>query len=193
MLQDQGMQRIRRVRSDAGVPRLQPRDIQVLRWVAEQGAANVDHLRLLLGRLSEYELDDDLDRLSVTRVRHIIEDHWLPAKVIESESILGQRWIWLTRRGLNRVDAPFSPHRPADTTVNHLHHINRVRLDLEGIYQDAGRWESVRMIEQSKKQWKMQRKADSLTYIPREYETWHMPDGLWFYRHDETSKEYKFL
>jgi hypothetical protein len=176
--------RQRKTRSDAGIPRLHDRDIQALRWIGEQGAANADHLRELLGRMSEYELDDP-GKLSASRIRHIIEDHWLPAKVIDTDNILGKKWIWLTRSGLNRVELPFSPHRPADITCNHLAHINRIRLYLERVYTSHSlpfNWESAKLIERTKKEWKARKKADLGEYVPDEYRGWHMPDALWTFR-----------
>ena len=127
----------RRSRSDAGIPRMRERDIQAFRWIGEQGAASVDHLRDLLGRMSEEETDEP-GRLSVMRVRHIIEDRWEPAQMVSVEHILGKKWVWLTRRAMNRVALPLSPNRPADITINHLHHINRIRLHLEKLYWSQG-------------------------------------------------------
>ncbi len=176
--------RQRKVRSDAGIPRLSERDVSALRLIGDQGAMSADHLRDVLGRLSEYELDEP-DRLSATRVRHILEERWLPAHVVEVDTILGKKWVWLTRRGLNRAGLPFSPHRPADITINHLHHVNRIRLYLEGLYSSLSlpaSWESARWIERSKKEWKARKKADSGLDVPDEYETWHMPDALWTFR-----------
>ncbi len=174
----------RKTRSDAGMPRLWDRDIQGLRWTGEQGAATADHLRDVLGRLSEYELDEP-DRLSASRIRHLLEDHWLPAKVVYVENILGKKWVWLTRRGLSRVGLPFSTHRPADINLNHIDHCNRIRLYLEKLYSGLslpGSWESSKMIELSKKEWKARKKADPSEYIPDEYRGWHMPDALWSFR-----------
>lgn len=192
MVKEQKEERQRKVRSDAGIPRLFERDIKALQWIGDMGAANVDILRDLLGRLSDHRLEEE-DRLSATRVRHILEDRWLPARVVEADHVMGKKWVWLTRRGLNRVKQPFSPHRPADVTANHLHQINRIRLDLEAAYPISGSWESARWIERNKKLWKT-RKKETSTVIPDEYETWHMPDALWTFRNDgETSDQRVFI
>lgn len=182
----------RKPRSDAGIPRMQDRDIEALRWIGEQGAASVDHLRDLLGRMSEWETDEP-DRLSATRVRHIIEDRWEPAQMVSTENILGKKWVWLTRRALSRVDLPFAPNRPADITVNHLSHINRIRLHLERLYWSKnlpGTWESTRFIERSKKEWKALEKDDPLVFIPHQYRTWHMPDGIWTHRNKDQAEDH---
>jgi hypothetical protein len=192
MAKDQEEPKKRKKRSDAGIPRLEERDALALKWIGEQGAASADNLRYLLGRMSEYELDEP-DCLSVSRVRHIIEDHWLPAKVVEADNMLGKKWVWPTRRGLNRAGLPFfSPHRPADINLNHIHHCNRIRLYLEGLYGRLGlpgSWESSRMIERSRKEWKARKKEDPGVYIPDEYRCWHMPDALWTYRNQGDTED----
>lgn len=190
-------QKERKPRRDAGIPRMRDRDIQALRWIGEQGAASVDHLRDLLGRMSEEETDEP-GRLSVTRVRHIIEDRWEPAQMVSVEHILGKKWVWLTRRAMNRVALPLSPNRPADITINHLNHINSIRLYLEKLYWSQGlpgSWESARMIERSHKEWKAIEKDDPLVYVPRHYKTWHMPDAIWTYRNkkDQTEDSVVFI
>jgi len=185
-------QKDRKPRRDAGIPRMQDRDIQALRWIGEQGAASVDHLRDLLGRMSEWETDEP-GRLSVTRVRHIIEDRWEPAQMVSVENILGKKWVWLTRRAMNRVALPFSHNRPADITINHLDSINRVRLYQEKLYWSKklpGSWESTRMIERSRKEWAALKKDDPMVYVPRHYATWHMPDGIWTYRNKDHTEDH---
>jgi hypothetical protein len=184
--------RTRKPRNDAGIPRMQERDIQALRWIGEQGAASFENLRDLLGRMSEWETDEP-GRLSVTRVRHIVEDRWGPAQMVSTESILGKKWVWLTRRALHRVDLPFSPYRPADITLNHLHHINRIRLDLEKLYSPeglTGSWESSRLIERCRKEWMAMKKEDPILFIPRHYKTWHMPDGIWTFRNSGDTEDH---
>jgi hypothetical protein len=62
----------RKRRRDAGIPRMQPRDIRAFRWIGEQGAARRDDLQDLLGRMPEGETNEP-GRLSASRVRHIID------------------------------------------------------------------------------------------------------------------------
>lgn len=185
----------RKRRSDADQPRLWERDITILRWVGEQGAASADNLRELAGREAAAPTKEP-GLLSKTRIRHLIEDRWQPAGMISWDTMMGRKWIWLTRRALQRVDLPFTPHRPADTTLNHLHHCNRVRLYLEQLYASRslqGSWESARLIERSKKEWKGRKKEDSYVFIPYHYRMWHMPDAIWTFRNRNDTDEHKIF
>jgi hypothetical protein len=181
----------RQSRSDAGIPRMQERDINAFRWIGEQGAINTDALQDLLGRQAGGATKEE-ERLSKTRVRHIVEDRWEPAGMIYSDTILGKKWVWLTKRALHRADLPFASHRPADINLNHIHHSNRVRLDLEAAYEN-GQWESERMIERSKREWKIRKKERPGTYIINQYRMWHMPDAIWSYRDDDGSDKWTFI
>lgn len=181
----------RQQRSDAGIPRMQERDIACFRWIGEQGAINTDALQDLLGRQPGGATKEE-ERLSKTRVRHIVEDRWEPAGMVYSDTMLGKKWVWLTKRGLHRADLPFASHRPADINLNHIHHSNRVRLDLEAAYE-IGQWESERMIERSKREWKIRKKERPGTYIINQYRMWHMPDAIWSYREDDGSDTWTFI
>src|SRR6266705_6325461 len=110
----------RKRRRDAGIPRMQPRDIRAFRWIGEQGAARRDDLQELLGRMPEGETNEP-GRLSASRVRHIIEERWEPAGMVYYRNLLGKQWVWLSRRGLHAADLPWSPHRPADINLEHIH------------------------------------------------------------------------
>jgi hypothetical protein len=54
-------------------------------------------------------------------------------------------WIHLTALGLRRLQLPYAMLAPADSTLSHLYHINRVRLDLERRHPEY-RWVSERML-----------------------------------------------
>jgi hypothetical protein len=181
----------RKKRSDADQPRIWERDIKIFRWIGEQGAASADNLRELAGREAAGPTKEP-GLLSKARIRHLIEDRWLPAKMVYEDTMMGRRWIWLTKRALQRVGLPFAPHRPADVNLNHIHHVNRIRLYLERLYWSQelpGSWESERMIERAKKEWKERRRADSGIYIPDQYELWHMPDAIFYYRNTKSQKD----
>ena len=90
-------------------------------------------------------------------------------------------------------DDSFATHRPADINLNHLHHMNRVRLDLEAVYKENGHWESERLIERSKREWKARKKENRALYIPNQYRLWHMPDAIWTYREDDGSDAWTFI
>jgi len=184
---------VRKTRSDADQPRMWQRDIGAFRWIGEQGAANTDDLRELLGREAAGPTNQP-GLLTKTRIRHIIEKRWLPAKMVYSDTMLGKKWVWPTKRALQRAGLPFATHRPADVNLNHLHHCNRIRLYLERCYSGEGQWgswESERMIELSKKDWKAKHKADPSIYIPSSYEMWHMPDAIWRFRDRGDTQDYQ--
>jgi hypothetical protein len=182
----------RKRRSDADQPRMWARDIYAFKWMGEQGAASADDLRVILGRFAAGPTKQR-GLLSKTRVRHIIEERWLPAKMIYADTMLGKKWVWPTRRALQRAGLPFSPHRPADINLYHLQQCNRIRIYLED--SDGGKnlllggWESERMIELAKKDWRAKRKADPSIYIPDEYDTWHMPDAIWRWRNEDDAED----
>jgi len=181
----------RKRRSDADQPRMGARDIYAFGWMGEQGAASADDLRVILGRQAAGPTKQR-GLLSKTRVRHILEERWLPAKMVYADIMLGKKWVWPTRRALQRAGLPFSPHRPADVNLYHLQQCNRIRIYLEDSYRRRdlpGSWESERMIELSKKDWRAKRKADSSIYIPDEYDTWHMPDAIWRFRHKDDKED----
>ncbi len=190
----------RKVRRDADMPRMNDRDIFALCWVGEQQAASSKNLQELLARSDMRELlgslagktPREVETLSAARIRHVIEDHWALAGMVHYETILGKRWVWPTRRALHAAGLPFSPHRPADIWLNHLHQVNRIRLHLERIYSSAGlpgHWESERWYERNKRKWKNWKKRDSGIYVPDEYRMWHTPDGIWIYRNERDTAD----
>src|SRR6266516_5361806 len=182
---------VRKTRSDADQPRMWQRDIGAFRWIGEQGAASTDDLRELLGREAAGPTKQP-GLLSKTRVRHIIEERWEPAKMVYANTMLNKKWVWPTKRALQRAGLPFAPHRPADINLNHIQQCNRIRLYLEGHYWNRGlmgSWESERMIELSKKEWKAKQKADSITYIPDQYRIPHMPDAIFTYHNTKEQKD----
>ena len=179
------------MRSDADQPRMGERDITALGWIGEQGAASAENLQELLGRQAA-GLTKEPGLLSKTRIRHIIEDRWEPAGMVYTDTMMGRKWVWPTKRALQRAGLPFAPHRPgADINLNHLHSCNRLRLDLERLYPVYGSWESERMVERTKKEWRVKKKADEYTTIPPEYDMWHMPDAIWRYRNKGDAYDYQ--
>ena len=182
----------RKRRKDAGTPRMKPRDIKAFRWMGEQGAARRDDLQALLGRMPEGETNEP-GRLSASRMRHIIEERWEPAGMVYYRNLLGKQWVWPSRRGLNAAGLSWSPHRPADINLEHIHQINRVRLYLEDLYWSRklkGEWESERWYVRHKKEWAVLKKADPSTYIPDVYRMNHTPDGLWRFRNTGSNTDY---
>jgi hypothetical protein len=130
-------QKGRKIRRDADTPRMNYRDLLAFKWIGEQAVASADNLQELLGRPDMRELLGSLEggttketeKLSAIRIRHIIEDRWAKAGMVNHGLILGRRWEWPTRRALYETELPFSPYLPAN--LWHLHHVNRIRLYLE--------------------------------------------------------------
>lgn len=115
-------QKGRKIRRDADTPRMNYRDILAFRWIGEQAEASADNLQELLGRPDMRELLGRLaggtiketEKLSATRIRHIIEDRWAQAGMVNHSLVLGRRWVWPTRRALYETELPFSPYLPAN-------------------------------------------------------------------------------
>jgi hypothetical protein len=126
-----------RVRHDRG-PRLTPRDIACLMWVALQYAIRLDQLQRLLLRYTpqqdRHKLRPDTDRLSLERTYDTLE-RWRMLDLIEQDNILhgDKLWTWLSRVGLREIGAAFNygNGKPASVRVPHLYYVNQVRLSIE--------------------------------------------------------------
>jgi hypothetical protein len=96
-----------RVRHDRG-PRLTPRDLACLLWIARQYAIRLDQLQRLLLRYTpeqdRHKLRPDTDRLSLERTYDTLE-RWRTLGLIEQDNILhaDKLWIWLSRMGLREI------------------------------------------------------------------------------------------
>ena len=181
------------IRSGAVTPRMNDRDILAFHWIGEQAAASADNLQELLARPDMRELLGSLaggttkeaEKLSASRIRHIIEDRWAQAGMVNYGMMMGKKWVWLTRRALHNAGLPFSPHRPAEFWLNRMHHVNRVRLYLERLYGSAnlpGRWESECWYGRHKQEWRVKKKEEPGVSVPDVYRMWHTPAGIWTFR-----------
>lgn len=143
-------------RSDKG-PRITPRDIEAMKWIAEQYTISLDHLCILLDRLRDADQPPGPDtkedgELTEKRALKIVR-RWQELGLAEREHILhGQpQWIWLTPSGLRLVaeqTGELRSHTPQPGRLNHLYWCNHARLFLEGRYpQDA--WTSERILRAS--------------------------------------------
>lgn len=178
-----------KIRHDTDKPLITTQDIFVLQWVGEQGAASVDNLQELLSRSDMRKLlrsragatPKEAEKLSASRVLHIVEDRWTKAGMVNYNAILDKRWIWPTRRALHITDLPFSPYLPAN--MWHLYHVNRIRLYLEERFSVSndllGYWESARWYGLYKRYWRARKKADTVISVPDVYRMSHTPAGLW--------------
>lgn len=148
-------------------------------------------MRELLGSLAG-ETTKEAEKLSATRVRHIIEDRWARAGMVNHDMILGKKWAWLTRRALHTVGLPFSPHRPADCGLNHMQHVNRIRLHLERLSGSGnllGRWESECWYKRNQQEWSIRKKEEPAISVPGIYRMSHTPAGIWTFRDERDSAD----
>lgn len=156
-------------RKDQG-PRLTTRDLQCLRWIAQQYAIRLDQLQRLLLRYTP-EADREkvkqvAGRLSKERTYKTLA-RWDALGFIEYGNILDgePRWIWLSSRGLRSLDVALRYNKPSAVRLPHLYFVNQVRLWVEG-RRPNDRWESEREI-----------KAEHQALAHGEHQE-HLPDAI---------------
>jgi hypothetical protein len=159
-----------RHRHDRG-PRLTPRDLVCLLWIACMYALRLDQLQRLLLRYTPEQdrgkVKPGADRLSLERTYDTLE-RWRILKLIEHSSILEREklWIWPTQRGLVEARTPFRYYGgPSSVRLPHLFYVNEVRLEVEGKRPDD-RWKSEREIRRE------------LPLVKRGESRPHVPDGI---------------
>lgn len=103
-----------RRRSDAGQVRLTLRDLETLRWIAEQYVIAGSALPLLL------RVAPGGARKWTQRMRC--------AGLIQSAVINGAMWHWPSARAMYDLDLPWKAARPKALRLPHLHAIGEVRL-----------------------------------------------------------------
>jgi len=103
-----------RRRSDAGQVRLTLRDLEALRWIAEQYVIAGSALPLLL------RVAPGGARKWTQRMRR--------AGLIQSAMVELTTWHWPTARAMHDLDLPWSATRPKAVQLPHLHAIGAVRL-----------------------------------------------------------------
>jgi hypothetical protein len=134
----------RRTRSDTG-PRITERDLQALRWIAQQYTISLDHLSILLARLidpQEYtQKPKQAGELTDKRTAAVVR-RWEQLGLVEKAWILHNEpaWLWLTPQGLKLIAedlGQFRPYKPNPARLNHLYWCNHARLFIEAKRQDA--------------------------------------------------------
>ncbi len=135
--QEQAYRQKRRV---AGQLRVTQRDITALTWIAEQFCLSFDQLRSLLA-LHSPVTSKTTDPLSSSATRNVIS-RWLklgyiepPRKLIRSSSL----HVWLSHKGLQELQLPYSYYQPDPTSTTHIHAVNAVRLHLQR-YSLSAQW-----------------------------------------------------
>ncbi len=161
-LRNEGLLPPRKPRIDKGQPQWTDRDRYCMNWIGHMRAIRLDQAQRLLARHSEYQTSDP-ERLSVSRASQIIQ-RWVCAKyAVYRRVYVGQPgWIHLTRKGLYHAGLNYRAEPPKDRMLDHLYHINEVRLRLEE-ENPSLKWISERAIqaEQEKRQ-----RGQLLEHIP---------------------------
>jgi hypothetical protein len=157
MATEEAPARERKTRGDKG-PRLIERDLQALKWIAQQYAICLDHLCILLARLvgpGEYaRTPKEAGELTQKRAMAIVR-RWEQLGLVQKAWILHNdpAWVWLTGEGLRLVSEELGELRaydPSPAKVNHLYWCNHARLYVENRRQDA-EWTSERELKAGQK------------------------------------------
>jgi len=157
----------RKTRHDRDTIHLGPRDLLALTWIGQQYAMRLDHLQELLGRFVGHGATQQ-GQISKSATRSVIA-RWKQAELVEGRHIDSEEpmWVWLTKKGLKRVELPYQYHNPARLTPQdriHLHAITEVRLRF-----DTGRHDM---------QWTSERTLLQGTRRPKGQTLIHRPDAL---------------
>ena len=135
------------MRRDKGKKLIKRRDQVVLPWIAEQYAAGIDQVQELLSRMpGRGGKPVSATGLTMSAVLQVV-DRWVELGLVEYRRIYEGEpgWIHLTSSGLRTLHLPYTMLTPAESTLPHLYHINRVRLDMERRHPDF-RWTSERTL-----------------------------------------------
>jgi hypothetical protein len=134
-------------RRDKGKKLIKPRDIIVLLWVAQQYATRLDQVQELLSRMpGRGGKQSSPEGLTLSAVLQVV-DRWVALGLVEYRRIYDSEpgWVWLTPYGLSILQLPYARLAPKESTLPHLYHINRVRLELERRHPEY-RWVSERSL-----------------------------------------------
>lgn len=137
----------RKERRDKGKKLIKRRDLIVLEWIAQQYAARLDHVRELLGRMpGRGGKPVSPTGLTLSAVLQVV-DRWVTLDLAQYQRIYDGEpgYVSVTPDGLKMLHLPYARRTPAESTLQHLHHINRVRLELERRHPDF-HWVSERML-----------------------------------------------
>ena len=142
------------------------RDIAALKWIGEQQAIRFDHLQHLLGRMSP-RTPQVPGVISIHTVRQVVERWEADGLVVVRKYSFGEpHWVWLTSRGLQQMDLPYSYREPSLSKRNHYHAVNGVRLTLEAKWQDDFEWISERALVREQGQQVAQGEQAAAIHIP---------------------------
>lgn len=177
-----GAKRARATREDKGIPRLEKRDIIVLRWVMQMYLVRFDQLQVLLARHSP-KRDEliDPEHVSPSTVRTHLR-RWKALGLVRYRKILYEKeqplFCWLTPYGLQYLAEAdedgdgivYSYYEPNLRDLHHMYLIGQARLYVERYYPAY--------IFKSERQLKKEQQGR-----PKTIKKPHLTDGL-FYRPD---------
>lgn len=139
----------RKTRRDKGVRLLTPRDVWVLRWMAEQYALRFDQLQQLLSRYPSNRngIEPGPGGLSTSAVLQVIARWQEDPAWVEYQRIHVQTpgWIWLTPYGDRLLEIPYARHTLRENRLTHRYYVNAVRLDIEQRHPEY-QWVSERFL-----------------------------------------------
>jgi len=170
-------------REDKGIPRLEERDLIVLRWILQMYAVRFDQLQVLLARHSpkKEELVDP-EHVSPSTVRTHLR-RWKALKLVEYTKILASKdeplWCWISSYGLQYLAHEedeqgktiiYSYFLPKPNYhLPHIYLINQARLLIEQQYPGYS-WRSERQLLKQQaarpKAIKQKHITDGLIYRP---------------------------
>jgi hypothetical protein len=138
-------------RIDKGTVKIAERDEIVLRWIAEQGGINLNHLAVLLTRNQE-EGTVKSSIISQAGVKRVLR-RWLKAGWVEYENpfrvAIHPGYIWLSHAGLQDFQLGFRYVDFKIGTLRHLDAVNQVRLWVES-RPEFGGWTAERILRRDK-------------------------------------------
>lgn len=132
-------------RSDWGQVRATERDLYILRWVGEQFAIRLDHLKSLVEWYGGEAISESNVKRLVTR--------WQQAGWVEKQKLLAGKpqWLWLSKAGLETFGLDLPYWTPSIARLNHLYHVNAVRLWVDARSERQAVWKSERVVNQQRK------------------------------------------
>ncbi len=149
------LQKVRKTRRDAGIPKLSERDLWLLGWIGEQWGVQRDQLEKLLAR--RIARQDLVTRQGFLSSKGVIE-RWEAQGLAVYRKLVVERpgWIWLTKKGLSELGFSFSYVELKPTSdLNHMYWTNQVRMYVEAKHADRV-WISERALKygrQGRKNW----------------------------------------
>ncbi len=145
-------------RKDKGKVKITERDLRLIRFIAEQYAIHLEHLR----RLNEILEGQPIGESTARRIL----DRWQKAGFVESQKVYAKDpiYIWVTRKGLDLVGFEYLKATvPSETTFRHLSAITNFRLSIEEGKGSKGKFKSERLI---RSEMVGAKKGEALPHVP---------------------------